>query len=28
VSDNLFGVSMEKKGISALVSVNLNQFEA
>jgi chromosome segregation protein len=28
VSDNLFGVSMEKKGISMLVSVNLNQIAA
>ena len=28
VSDNLFGVSMEKKGISTLVSVNLNQIAA
>jgi chromosome segregation ATPase len=28
VSDNLFGVSMEKKGISTLVSVNLSQIAA
>ena len=28
VADNLFGVSMEKKGISTLVSVNLNQIAA
>jgi chromosome segregation protein len=28
VSDNLFGVSMEKKGISTLVSVNLNAIAA